>query len=433
MERLLGVGLTNQNNSHLCHGLPEWAKRPLIKKIFTEATALGGEARIVGGAVRDWVAGYSIGDIDMAVNLPINELAAKMTTQNVQVLKTGLNHGTITLYDQNDSIEVTQTRVDLKTDGRHAVVAYEPDWASDAVRRDFTINAIYMDKDGVFFDPLDGLKDLKRGRLRFAGDAGERIQEDALRIIRYCRFWPRFSECKIDQKTQNILRKHANLCKGLSGERLANEFRRIMVGGSLEQVTKLMRRTNIDQAALGIKFNSPLRMKSKEIYKVLGQFDWLTCLTALVPAGSSAFVANRLRLSRKEQRRFFRLDAGISSAELACLNGESWKQTAYCLGDWKTVLYVVQSLRNNTIINVARCSELAFWTLPQNPICGTDLLSHGVDNGLRIGQMLRSAESRWVSSNFTLEKSELLHWLLTDWVESHDGRAGISNGIIDCG
>ena len=411
MELSLGAVLTNQNNSQFCHGLPEWARRPLIEKIFIESIALGGEARIVGGAVRDWVAGYPVGDIDMAVNLPIKELAAKMVTQNIKVLKTGLKYGTITLRDETDRIEVTQTRVDLETDGRHAVVAYESDWNNDASRRDFTINAIYLDKDGIFFDPLGGRKDLEKGCLRFAGDAAERVQEDALRIIRYCRFWPRFGKCRIDQKTHTALRKYAGLCRELSGERLANEFRRIMVGGCLAQVIKLMRTTNIDQAALGVKFDLRLGINSKEVDAVIGQTGWLVALAAAVPIGSSVLIAKRLRLSRKEQRCIVRLDVGISSDELAFLNGENWRQTAYHIGDWSAMLYIAQSVRNKIPINVTRCSELALWEPPRNPICGADLLSHGVDNGPAIGQLLSKVENHWVSSDFSKGKTELLDWL----------------------
>ena len=411
MEPLLGVGLANHNNSQFCQGLPEWAKRPLIKKIFTEATALGGEARIVGGAVRDWIAGYSVGDVDMAVNLPIEKLAAKMATQNIKVLETGLSHGTITLCDAADSIEVTQTRVDLKTDGRHAVVAYECDWASDAARRDFTINAIYLNEHGIIFDPLNGRNDLKKGCLRFAGDVGERVQEDALRIIRYCRFWPRFARCKFDLKTQFILRKHVSRCKALSGERVANEFRRIMVGGCLAQVVKLIRITNIDQAAFGVRFNLWPVVNSKEADAVLAQISWLVGLAVVVPVGSSVFIAKKLRLSRKEQRCFVRLDVGISTDELILLNSESWRQTAYNIGEWGAMLYVSQSFRNNTPIKVERYSDLALWERPKNPICGADLLSHGVDNGPAIGQLLRDAEKKWISTDFTIGKAKLLYWL----------------------
>ena len=117
---------------------------------------MGGEARIVGGAVRDWLAGFPVVDIDMAVNLPIETLMSHLFGSNIKVVETGLQHGTVTLFDNDDAIEVTQTRVDLKTDGRHAIVAHYSDWLRDAARRDFTINAIYLGADGKIFDPLGG-------------------------------------------------------------------------------------------------------------------------------------------------------------------------------------------------------------------------------------------------------------------------------------
>ncbi|MGA0310989.1 MAG: hypothetical protein ACO3MX_08130, partial [Candidatus Puniceispirillaceae bacterium] len=94
-------------------GLPDWAQRPLVRQIFDGARALGGEARIVGGAVRDWLAGYPVGDIDMAINLPIENVASHMRAHQMRVVETGLKHGTITLFDGDDQIELTQTRVDL--------------------------------------------------------------------------------------------------------------------------------------------------------------------------------------------------------------------------------------------------------------------------------------------------------------------------------
>jgi len=158
-------------------------------QIFAQAQALGGEARIVGGAVRDWLSNYPVGDIDMAINLPIETVASHMVACDMRVVETGLKHGTITLYDDDNQIELTQTRVDLETDGRHAIVAHDQDWARDAARRDFTINALYLDKSGGIFDPLDGRADLQAGRLRFAGDAGLRVKEDALRRQRATNLW----------------------------------------------------------------------------------------------------------------------------------------------------------------------------------------------------------------------------------------------------
>ncbi len=394
------------------NSLPEWAQRPLVTQIFTEAKTLGGEARIVGGAVRDWIAGYPIVDIDMAVNLPIKTVASHFSGGDVSVLETGLQHGTITLCCGGDSIEITQTRVDLETDGRHAIVAYDSDWSRDAERRDFTINAIYLDADGMIFDPLGGQADLQAGRLRFAGDARQRVREDALRIIRYCRFLPRFERSGVATEVVNLLRDNSALCADLSGERIAGELRKIMSGGRVANVIGIMRRARIDHAALGIKFNlSPLGI-DKNFDMILGQLGWLVGLATVMPAGCAGPLAKRLRLSRAEDRCLARLDTGISGDELAMLRGPKWQQGAYYLGGWAPMLYAVQSWRSLVAVDTRRCAELASWIPPKSPICGTDLLSHGVDNGVAIGHMLERAEKKWVASDFALKKSALLEWLL---------------------
>ena len=398
-------------------GLPDWAQRPLVLQIFAQAHALGGEARIVGGAVRDWLAGYPVGDIDMAINLPIETVASHMMACDMCVAETGMKHGTITLYDNDDQIELTQTRVDLETDGRHAIVAHNQDWVRDATRRDFTINALYLDSSGGIFDPLDGKADLQAGRLRFAGDAGLRVQEDALRIIRYCRFLPRFAATGIDPQAQTALRKHASKCAGLSGERIANEMRRIMVGGRLKDVIGLMQDTKIDQAALGLSFD-PSRLANDDenasMISGLGanvDFAWLVNLAVAMPSGSAALLAKRLRLSRAEERCLTRLDLGLGDDDMTMLSGARWRQVAYYLGDMAALIFAVQSWRNGHALDASRLAEFTSWTPPQNPICGADLLSHGVDNGPGLGQMLKDAERWWVTSNFTLGKAALLEWL----------------------
>ena len=398
-------------------GLPDWAQRPLVMQIFAQALALGGEARIVGGAVRDWLAGYPVGDIDMAINLPIETVASHMMACDMCVADTGMKHGTITLYDNDDQIELTQTRVDLETDGRHAIVAHDQDWVRDAARRDFTINALYLDSSGSIFDPLDGKADLQAGRLRFAGDAGLRVQEDALRIIRYCRFLPRFAATGIDPQAQTALRKHASKCAGLSGERIANEMRRIMVGGRLKDVIGLMQETKIDQAALGLSFDPSRLANDDEIASMIAglganvDFAWLVNLAVAMPSGSAALLAKRLRLSRAEERCLTRLDLGLGNDDMTMLSGARWRQVAYYLGDMAGLLFAVQSWRNGHALDASRLAEFTSWMPPQNPICGADLLSHGVDNGPGLGKMLNEAERRWVTSNFTLGKATLLEWL----------------------
>ena len=308
-----------------------------------------------------------------------------MVACDVRVVETGLKHGTITLYDDDNQIELTQTRVDLETDGRHAIVAHDQDWARDAARRDFTINALYLGSSGSIFDPLDGKADLEAGRLRFAGDAGLRVQEDALRMLRYCRFLPRFAATGIDPHAQTALRKHASLCAGLSGERIANEMRRIMVGGGLKEVIGLMQDSKIDQAALGLSLDPSRLANDDEIGSMIAgiganvDFAWLANLAVAMPSGSAVLLAKRLRLSRAEERCLTRLDLGLGHDDMKMLSGARWRQAVYYLGDMAALLFAVQSWRNGHALDALRLSEFTSWTPPQNPICGADLLSHGVD------------------------------------------------------
>ena len=197
---------------------------PLATRLFALARAEGYEARIVGGAVRDWLAGLPTGDIDMAVAAPIDAFAGACRADGIRVIETGLSHGTVTVLsparsgganadavnaDMGGPIEVTQTRLDLETDGRHAVVGFSDDWKADASRRDFTINAIYIDADGQIDDPLGGRVDLELGTLRFAGNAAQRVEEDALRMLRYCRFLPRFGSAGVAPAAAAALRDAA--------------------------------------------------------------------------------------------------------------------------------------------------------------------------------------------------------------------------------
>ena len=413
-----------QKSQSVKSDLPEWARTPLVHKIFTAARELGGEARIVGGAVRNWLAIMPVADIDMAINLPIEQVSAHCAKAGMRVIETGLKHGTITLVDARGAIELTQTRVDVETDGRHAIVAHKADWAADAARRDFTINAIYLDQAGVIFDPFDGQTDLAARRLRFVGDAAMRVQEDALRMLRYCRFFQSFSADKVDPEAQAALSAHGALSGQLSGERVASEMRRIMRGDRLFEVVELMRITALDEHALGVPLHNEILSPHNEasgdetsdfgvLFRDMGKTTgWLAGLAVLMPVGSAEKLATRLRVSRAESVDLKRLDKGLSDQEMAALNGPKWPRIAYYLGPLAVALYAVQSLRNGTPVKAARLMDLKGWTPPELPINGADLLSHGVDNGPALGQLLSEAERRWVGADFALDKAALLAWLI---------------------
>ena len=325
---------------------------PLAARLFDLARAQGYEARIVGGAVRDWLAGLPIGDIDMAVAAPIDAFADACRGGGIRVIETGLSHGTVTVLSparpgggnpdaaNSDSanagiggpIEVTQTRVDLETDGRHAVVGFSDDWKADASRRDFTINAIYIDPDGQIDDPLGGRADLESGTLRFAGNAAQRVEEDALRMLRYCRFLPRFGAAGIDPAAAAALRDAAPTAARLSGERVAAECRRLFGMDDGAAGIRLLQDTGIAAHALGTALEpghlAHLADKAGLDAGIAPHQAWLVRLAALTAPGRAPVLAQRLRLSRQDSRLLAGLDSGDPAQTAALLTGPAGQQGA---------------------------------------------------------------------------------------------------------
>ena len=315
------------------------------------------------------------------------------------------------------AIEVTQTRVDVATDGRHAVVAYSHDWAADAARRDFTINAIYLDESQKLDDPLGGWADMQAGTLRFAGKADARVREDALRMLRYCRFLPLFGSAGIDDAAAAALRTHAPLATGLSGERVQHEVMRICAAAGAQAAFAFMQNTGVAPAAIGIDLY-PENLNFLPPYDALedavldGSGLWVFMLSTMIPDGTATAVAAQLRLSRKQARLLSGLEtSAIDAAVGPALEGDSWQQTAWFLnqaGHDAGLCYGRWMARQQRQADVAHIAELSRWTPPSCPVSGADLLSQGVDKGPALGQMLAKIEARWVHSGFTLSKAALL-------------------------
>ena len=170
-------------------GLKPWMTTAAPVLDALEAKGGAGCARFVGGCVRNAILGGAVDDLDIATTLTPDEVIAALTAAGIQAVPTGIDHGTITAVKDGHPFEVTTLRRDVATDGRRAVVAFTTDWAEDAQRRDFTLNAIYADRAGALTDPTgQGVADAKAGRIVFVGDAATRIAEDHLRILRFFRF-----------------------------------------------------------------------------------------------------------------------------------------------------------------------------------------------------------------------------------------------------
>ena len=196
------------------------------------------EIRYVGGCVRKILNNEKFDDIDLATNLKPDEVKECLKNNNIDFFETGIDHGTITARIEEKNFEITSLRKDISTEGRHAIVKLTSDWIEDSSRRDFTINAIYADKEGNLFDPLDGVKDLQNGLVTFIGDPEKRIKEDYLRILRYIRFFLNYSKQSHQPEVKKVIKQNINGIKNLSKERILDELKKLLLSKGFSKLYK---------------------------------------------------------------------------------------------------------------------------------------------------------------------------------------------------
>ena len=211
-----------------------------VHKIFNSINAFSSksEIRYVGGCIRKIINNEKVDDIDLATNLEPKQVCDVLLKNNINFYESGIDHGTITAIIDDHKFEITTLRKDVFTDGRHAKVKFSEDWKEDALRRDFTFNSIYSDKDGNLFDPFNGKKDLKNGEVNFIGDIDKRVKEDYLRILRYIRFFLNYSKRPHNQDVIRLLKMNLNGVLKLSKDRLLDELKKIIKINTLEKLIK---------------------------------------------------------------------------------------------------------------------------------------------------------------------------------------------------
>ncbi|MEL6747281.1 MAG: CCA tRNA nucleotidyltransferase, partial [Pseudomonadota bacterium] len=213
----------------------EWLHLPATKAVFAALSTPGVTVRAVGGTVRNALLGEAITDIDLATTAAPEETIRAAKAAGLKAIPTGLQHGTVTVVADRTPFEVTTLRLDVRTDGRHAEVAFTDDWHGDAARRDFTMNALYCDADGTVFDPLGGLADCMARRVRFIGDPDQRIAEDYLRIVRFYRFTAQYgghSLGAIDMAGRRACTRGRHGLFRLSRERIGSELGKLLAGAA---------------------------------------------------------------------------------------------------------------------------------------------------------------------------------------------------------
>ena len=367
----------------------DWTRREDLAQLIA---ALGADnTRYVGGAVRDSLLGKDIHDIDCATPLAPAEVIDRCKEAGIRTVPTGIDHGTVTAIMDGGNVEITTLRRDVSTDGRRATVAFAKEWKEDASRRDFTINALYAHPETLeISDYFGGVEDLEAGRVRFIGDARERIREDHLRILRYFRFQTRFGG-DWDEEATSACEELASTLKGLSRERVGWELQNLLNLPDPSPTIFKMRELGVLQEILpesGRREAEKLAelIRSEREYGV--EPDAMRRLAALLPPVPpvSEAVSARLRLSRSQRERL----ACVAARDMR--DGEAPLALAYYEG--------ADCARDRLLLTRADPGVLEGWEAPQLPLKGGEIVERGVARGPQVAKTLQAVEGKWVEEGF---------------------------------
>lgn len=363
--------------------------------------ALDGQARFVGGAVRDALQGLPVQDVDLATPLLPETVLARAQAAGLKAVPTGIDHGTITLVSAGRPFEITTLRRDVETDGRHATVAFTDRWEEDAARRDFTINALYADADGQVYDPVGGLPDLAAGRLRFIGDARQRIAEDYLRLLRYFRFYARYARLPPDAALLALLTETAPGLDRLSPERVWSELKRLLAGPTPTDSLRLMQQVGILERLLpAIRPDGPALLAA-----LPERADWAARLLVLLQEGADLpGLAVRLRWSKAE----------LDFISVCQQTAEANLEMPYSLARRFGTDPIFSGLSVRQARGIADREAWRDWLaapLPPFPLGGADVQALGVAPGPAMGRLLRTAEAWWDAGHCRADRAETLAYL----------------------
>ena len=364
----------------------------------------GATTRCVGGCVRDALMGVAHEDteVDMATDLPPEEVMARLKKAKIKCVPTGIKHGTVSaiLYQNDKALvyEITTLRVDVTTDGRHAEVAFTEDWHGDAARRDFTINALYADADGTLHDPTEqGLADIAAAQVRFIGDAQARIEEDYLRVLRYFRFHYRLTpDAAPDMAVLSACRAAAVPLRGLSGERKQQEMLKIMALPAADKAARALHEAGLPRPVLGFE---PLTFASLTAILPLSADPLLRMMALLPSADAAQRMATTLRLSKKQTMRLIK--AMEMPLDLAALSKMLYFDGAEAVAD--RALLALASLDEGHEMRAAleeAADEAAAYQRPKFPLTGKMMQQAGMADGPAMGQMAFALEQWWVAEGF---------------------------------
>ncbi|AOF90948.1 CCA tRNA nucleotidyltransferase [Sinorhizobium sp. RAC02] len=401
-----------------------WFSDPALVRVLALLNSDGGEGRVAGGAVRNSLMGLPVADVDIATTLRPETVVERAKAAGIKAVPTGIEHGTVTLVIDGNPFEVTTLRRDVTTDGRRAEVAFGTDWQMDAERRDLTINALYATADGTVIDLVNGLPDIESRTVRFIGDAGTRIAEDHLRILRFFRFFALYGSGRPDAEGLKACARAKGSLGKLSAERVWSETKKLLAAPDPGRALLWMRQAGVLTEILPEteKWGIDAIPALVDAEKVFGwKPDALLRLAAIVPPDRERLkaLAERLRLSKAEAAN---LDYWASAPEIAPKLAETaFERLLYRNGPVGLTMRLKLALSSARAKGLGDAEALSFaglcqrllakaekWQKPSFPLTGADVLAAGVAAGPKVGAVLGAIEDEWVGGNFNEGRAKLL-------------------------
>ena len=388
----------------------------ILQQGFAKETVV---ARFVGGCVRKHLTNEIIDDIDIATTLNTDEIKERFRKTNFRVIDTGVKHGTVTLVSNKLKLELTTLRKDIETDGRYAEVEYTNNWQIDSERRDFTINAIYLDINGNYFDPQMGKTDLKNNIVKFIGDPYKRIEEDYLRIIRFIRFKIMYNS-KVEPTTSEAIKLNLNGIKKISKERILVELFKIL---DLKNFIYLNESKSLREL-FSLTFPEFDNLDKLDRLKKIcnsSQISRNVLLAALLidEKNSHEYFIHKYNISNeiKENLILFAKDLKLIS-ENKNFFSKDLEKNVYFSNKIHLANLNILNFANNSKNKVKDFSEIFKKILQSKihlfPIDGKYLMQNGMKEGSALGKVLKTIEGDWISNGFKISKDRI-----KEIIESH--------------
>lgn len=374
----------------------------------------GEETRVVGGAVRNLLLGLPLHEIDIASTAQPKIVIERVTAAGMKAVPTGIEHGTVTVVAAGKPFEVTTLREDIETDGRHALVRFGRDWKKDAERRDFTINAMSISADGIVHDYCGGFPDIEARRVRFIGDADQRIAEDHLRVLRFFRFFAAYGEGEPDREGYLACARARGRLAQLSRERIRAEIMKLLIARRAPDAMTALADTGIYDHVFANAPELPALARLaliEEANKIKPDAVRRLAAVAVRLDEDAAHLRERLRLSNEEYRRLASM--GDRWWQLTPGRGEAYaKETLYRIGaeeyaDRALIAFAHAGAAPGDTQWRALLALPQRWTPPRFPISADDFIKRGVEKGPKLGKALAAAEAAWIAADFPQDEAAL--------------------------